>query len=328
LKISTLNRPSDHFVIASETTLFYFLALCVLAASNALAAGHSLKVMSFNVRFSYGGLDEAKTENNWADAEFPRRERVLRVIRDYEPDLLGVQEARNLQIVDLEQALPEYDFYGLGRDDGKKEGEYAGIYFRKDRFQRNDVGSFWLSDTPEKPGTTFYKAADAVPRMASWVKLCDKASCRQLVILNTHWDHISDEARRKSAKLIRLRLSSISHRLPTIVMGDLNVPEDAPAFKELLGGFSSPSPSGDVLRPSPRGRASDRTLLDSYRKLNPNPSPDEASYNDWQGTTAGSRIDFILHTRHFTPTAAEIVRTNYDGHWPSDHYPVTATLRW
>jgi endonuclease/exonuclease/phosphatase family metal-dependent hydrolase len=141
--------------------------------------------------------------------------------------------------------------------------------------------------------------------------------CRQFVVLNTHWDHISDEARVKSAALIRSRLTRWGNRLPVIVMGDLNAPEDTPATRTLLG----------LSSPSPKGRGSDYVLTDSYRKLYPAPSPDEASYNNWEGATTGSRIDFILHTHHFKPTAAAIVRTSYDGRWPSDHYPVTATLR-
>jgi endonuclease/exonuclease/phosphatase family metal-dependent hydrolase len=279
-------------------------------AANAMADGGPWKVMSFNIRYSHGGLDENKTENNWTDPKFPRRERVLRVIRDFMPDVLGVQEARHLQIVDLQRSLSDYDFYGIGRDDGKRGGEYAGIFYRKDQFQRIKEGSFWLSETPEKPGTTFFKAPKAVPRMASWVRLRDKPSNEEFVVLNTHWDHISDDARRKSAMLIRSRLSEICDGLPTIVMGDLNVPEDAPATRTLLGAADS----------------ADGLLIDAYRTLHPKPSPEEASFNGWEVKTAGSRIDFILHSRQFTPTAAEIVRTTYDGRLPSDHYPVTVTL--
>lgn len=287
------------------------LVTLTLLGTCAIAAGEPLKVMSFNVRFSNGGLDESKTENNWTDPNFPRRERVIRVIRDYVPDVLGVQEARHLQIVDLKEALPEYGFYGLGRDDGKTAGEYAGVFYRKHRFKRMKAGSFWLSDTPEKPGTTFYKAPNAVPRMASWVQLRDKPTDSEFVVLNTHWDHISDDARRKSAALIRSRLSEICEGLPVIVMGDLNVPEDAPATQTLLAADDS----------------ADDVLIDSFRKLHPKSSPEEASFNGWEAKTTGSRIDFILHSRHFTPTAAEIVRTTYDSRLPSDHCPVTATLR-
>ena len=306
--------------IYTRLTLCLWLLLFAVLPEASRPNSPELRVMSFNIRFSHGGLDEAKTENNWTDSKFPRRERVVRVIRDYKPDVLGVQEARDLQIVDLREVMPDYEFYGLGRDDGVKAGEYAGIFYRKDRFERLQEGSFWLSTTPEKPGTTFYTAPNAVPRMASWLILRDKPSGREFIVLNTHWDHISDEARRKSATLIRSRLEELSDQLPTIVMGDLNVPEDAPATKTLLGASSKPSPAGIG-----QGEGDD-ILIDSYRKLHPKPSPEEATYNDWQGTTAGSRIDFILHSEQFTPTAAGIVRTSYDGRLPSDHYPVTATL--
>jgi endonuclease/exonuclease/phosphatase family metal-dependent hydrolase len=292
-------------------SILFVASLAPAAASRAEPAGIELKVMSFNIRYSYGGLDEEKTENNWTDPKHPRRERVVRVIREYGPDVLGVQEARQPQIVDLREALPQYDFYGVGRDDGKTGGEFAGVFYRKDRFAQVGAGSFWLSATPEKPGTSFYLANDAVPRMASWVRLRDKRSASELVVLNTHWDHISAPARQESAKLIRDRLRSLADDVPAIVMGDLNGPEDSSEVIELLG-------------------AADRTgprLLDSYRELNPHRSAEEATFNGWAGTTAGSRIDFILHTRAFTPTAAEILRTNYGGRWPSDHYPVTATLR-
>jgi len=296
---------------ARRALSFTWLLLLVLLPEAARPNDPELRVMSFNIRYSHGGLDEAKTENNWTDAKFPRRERATRVIRDYKPDVLGVQEARDLQIVDLREALPGYEFYGLGRDDGKKGGEYAGIFYRKDRFDRVKEGSFWLSDTPEKPGTTFYKAPNAVSRMASWVHLRDKPSGQVFVVLNTHWDHISGSARRKSAKLIREQLAALSEQLPTIVMGDLNAPEESPAISTLVGATD----------------AAGGQFVDSYRKLNPKRTPNESTFNSWAGTLTGSRIDFILHSEQFTPTAAEIVRTSYDGRWPSDHYPVTATLR-
>jgi endonuclease/exonuclease/phosphatase family metal-dependent hydrolase len=203
--------------------------------------------------------------------------------------------------------LPEYEFHGVGRDDGKTGGEYAGIFYRKDRFARLDAGSFWLSDTPEKPGTSFYKVPDAVPRMASWVRLLEKQGDKDVVVFNTHWDHISEEARSKSAKLIRDHLRQLSAGDPTIVVGDCNATEDSPAIQALLRG--------------------EPPLIDSYRALVPKPSPEEATFGGWEGTRIGQRIDFILHTGDIKPNSAEIVRTNYSGLWPSDHYPVTATLR-
>jgi endonuclease/exonuclease/phosphatase family metal-dependent hydrolase len=275
----------------------------------------ALRVMSFNIRFSTVGKGEVASENNWADAKYPRRERAIRVIKENSPDLFGVQEARELQVRDLKKALPEYAYYGVGRDDGKEKGECSGVFYRKSRFVKNDSGSFWLSETPEKPGTSFYVAPKgapkACPRVASWVKLTDKESGCTFVLLNMHWDHISEMAREKSAALVRQRLASLGGNLPLIVMGDLNSQEDSAAVKELVGENDSTG----------------RKLADTFRELRPERSPKEASFNDWAGTVEGSRIDFILHTREFTPVAAEIVRTSYDGHWPSDHYPVIATLK-
>jgi endonuclease/exonuclease/phosphatase family metal-dependent hydrolase len=267
-----------------------------------------LRVMSFNIRFARDGHSEDAAENNWTDAKHPRRDRVIRVIRETKPDVLGVQEARDGQIEDLKKALPEYAFYGMGRDDGKTGGEFSGVYYRKDRFTLKDAGSFWLSATPDKAGTTF--SFNKLPRIASWVRLADDQSKREFVLLNMHWDHQDKSAHEKSAGLVLERLPAIAKDVPTIVMGDLNTTEDTPAYKALTG-----------------GDASNSKLVDSYRELHPKRSSDEASFGGWSGKQAGSRIDYILHTREFKPIAAEIDRTSYDGRWPSDHYPVTATLR-
>jgi endonuclease/exonuclease/phosphatase family metal-dependent hydrolase len=292
--------------------LSFVLACTGVLATIAQAATDAaeLRVMSFNIRFSKAGHSEAASENNWADAKHPRRERAIRVIQENSPDLVGVQEARESQVEDLKKALPEYAFYGIGRDDGETGGEFTGIYYRKARFTKHGAGSFWLSATPEKPGTSFYVAPKACARIASWVKLTDKESGRQFVLLNMHWDHISEPARQKSAALVRERLATLGGDLPLIVMGDLNAREDSPAVLELIGANDSIG----------------RKLVDSFRELHPERSPDESSFNDWKGTVKGSRIDFIFHTSEFKPVAAEIVRKSYDGHWPSDHYPVVATL--
>jgi endonuclease/exonuclease/phosphatase family metal-dependent hydrolase len=284
----------------------------ITAVVSARGETPDLKVMSFNVRYSTSGAGEKKAENNWSDPSHPRRERVIRVIQDFEPDLLDVQEARNHQIKDLQKALSDYDFYGIGRDDGKTAGEYSGIFYRRDRFRREDQGSFWLSETPATPGTTFRARRGSVPRIASWVKLVDQSTGREFLLLNMHWDNASEPARRKSAALVRKRLATLAKDRPAIVTGDLNAFEDTPALKTLINGDGEDAIS----------------LTDSFRYVHPVRRPDEATHHNWEGTTKGSRIDFILTTPEFEPTTAEIVRTTYDGLVPSDHYPVTATLRW
>jgi len=293
-------RPHQAFVICASL-VFGLLAFSARAEST------DVRVMSFNIRFAKAGHSEAAPENNWADPKHPRRERTIRVIRETMPDLLGVQEARDLQINDLKEALPEYEFYGVGRDDGKTGGEFSGIFFLKDRFIRRDAGSFWLSETPDQPGTTF--SFNKLPRIASWVRLVDNKSGREFVFLNMHWDHQDASAREKTGSLVHERLRTLAANMPAIVIGDLNSHEDTKAFTALIG------------------TDGDRKLSDSYRELHPERTKDEASFDDWHGTIKGSRIDFILHTDALKPVAAEIARTSYDGLWPSDHYPVTATLR-
>lgn len=279
---------------------------------NASAKAADLKLMSFNIRNSAHGGGEARSENNWSDPVHPRRERVLRVIGDCQPDVLGVQEAFANQVDFLKAGLPAYSCYGVGRDDGKSAGEQSAIFWRTDRFEKLDAGTFWMSDTPDAPGTSFDKKPGALPRIASWVKLRDKTSGREFLVLNTHWDHLPPNAvRLQSAQLIRERLPQLRGDLPAIVMGDFNSTEDSAEQQELSG---ANDPGGVQ-------------LIDSYREVHPDRQPNERSHHAFTGNTDGSRIDFIRHTKELQATAAEIVHTNYDGFWPSDHFPVTATLR-
>lgn len=295
------------------TALLWATGICFVLGTSAQSRAEpvDVKVMSFNVRYAQAGHSEDAAENNWDDSEHPRKTRAVRVIREFMPDLLGVQEAREGQIIDLRAALPEYEFYGIGRDDGKTAGEYSGVFYLKNRFKKVDQGSFWLSAEPEKPGTSFYTAPNAVPRIASWVILDDDKTGRRYLLLNSHWDHISGPAREQSAALIRKRVATLGRTLPTIVTGDFNSREDTPALAEMRGDHDQ---TGLQLR-------------DSYRVVHPKRTEDEASYNGWRMDTKGSRIDFILSTDDFAATGAEVVRTSYEGRLPSDHFPVTATLR-
>src|SRR5262245_55367266 len=170
-------RANRHFVERFHVrfSIIIVAALANISVWGMVVEAAELKLMSFNVRY-LNESGEDKAENDWNDRQHPRRERAIRVIQSFDPDILGVQEARHPQIKDLQGALSDYDFYGIGRDDGKTAGEYSGIFYRCDRFRRLGEGSFWLSATPEKPGTTFHTRPGAVPRIASWVKLKDVSS--------------------------------------------------------------------------------------------------------------------------------------------------------
>lgn len=262
-----------------------------------------LRVMSFNIRYGTAG----DGENSWP----LRRDLVIRTIRGFQPDLLGVQEALTFQCEFLQRELPGYGFHGVGRDDGQKEGEYCGIYYRQDRFELVDAGHFWLSETPSVPGSVSWDSS--LTRMLSWVVLRDReAGGREFVYANTHFDHRGQQARLESARLIRRRAAEILPQTPAILTGDFNTTEDGAPYAALV-----------------EGDAADRTrLIDAYRTVHPERQKNEATFGGWKLVPEGSRIDWILHSDHFTAVEAHIDQTNDGGRFPSDHYPVEAVLDW
>lgn len=289
------------------------IVLVLAALAPAAAAEVSLRTMSFNTRYA-GTADALFGENGWynfADASQARNLKAIQVVKDYAPDILGTQELLYFQLDDfsgatLDAGLTDYDYYGIGREDGVQQGEFAAIFYLRDRFTQLDSGTFWLSETPEVVGSK-YPGAGSI-RIASWVVLEDHASGQELFVLNTHFDNSSSAARSYAAGLIRDRLPSLAGDLPTLVMGDMNTTETSSVLSTLRG-------VGDPDFPE---------LEDAYRVVHPVKQSNEATFHNFTGSTGGSRIDFILNSDDFTPQDASIIRTSYDGKYPSDHYPVTA----
>jgi endonuclease/exonuclease/phosphatase family metal-dependent hydrolase len=254
-----------------------------------------LRVMTFNVRTSVA--------KDGADGWDNRKAFLAETVKTFDPDLLGVQEAMQAQADYLRQQLESYGFEGVARDDGKQAGEYSAIFYRKARFERLDGGTFWLSPTPEKPGLGWDAACI---RIVTWTRLKDRATGRSFAYFNTHWDHVGNVARVESAKLMRRRIAG--EAMPVLVTGDLNSGEESKQVRELLGG-------------APGAR-----LFNAYREMHPTKGPDEATFHEFSGKTAGSPIDYILYTAPFVVRKAAIDRTSRQGRYPSDHFPVTAIL--
>lgn len=258
-----------------------------------------LRVMSFNIRYGTA----ADGEDHWEK----RRELLFTTIEAFKPDLLGTQEVLAFQADELRKRLSGFGFVGAGRDDGKDKGEMTPIYFRADRFEKLGEGHFWLSEAPETRGSKGWDAA--LPRVASWVRLREKATRREFYFFNTHFDHRGQKARLESAKLVRKRLEALPGNSPIVVTGDFNSGEGSEPYKALVGGEGV-------------------KLIDSYRAVHPTRAKDEGTAHGFKGGRTGARIDWVLHTGHFAATAATIDHTNKAGRYPSDHYPVTAVLRW
>lgn len=181
-----------------------------------------LRCCTFNIRLKNDGDDKAGFGWN------VRRDRVANYIREKAIDVVGMQEVLHPQLLDLLERLPQYDYVGVGRADGKTRGEYSPIFFLKEKFEVLDKGNFWLSETPDVPGSKGWDAA--IERIASYAKLKDKATGKIFMAVNTHFDHVGVMARRESAKLIMKKIQEIVGNRPAVVTGDFNVTEDDEAY--------------------------------------------------------------------------------------------------
>lgn len=268
-----------------------FLPLLLFTATLASA---ELRLATFNIRM--GGADQG--DRAWPE----RKELVAETIRKINPELLGIQEAFNYQIKDLLKALPDYTSIGVGRDDGKDGGEFSPIFYRKTDFEVLDSGTFWLSETPQKPGSMSWQTA--CTRVCTWAKLKRKSTDDHLVLFNTHWDHRSQEARINSADLM-LKWVNKYPESQVILMGDFNATETNPAILKLTAaGFTN-----------------------CYLSLH-QAEEHRGTHHPWngKGSPAGT-IDHIFVSPKPKIQKAWIERHHNGPQWPSDHFPVTAVIQ-
>jgi endonuclease/exonuclease/phosphatase family metal-dependent hydrolase len=286
-----------HSFFRARRAAFSALLLTVLLAGCAATRLETntapFRVMSFNIRFDNPGDGE--------DAWPHRQEKAASMIRFHHADIAGLQEALKHQIEDLAERLPEYAWIGVGRDDGKDAGEFTPIFYRKARFDLLEHDTFWLSETPQVPGSKSWDAA--ITRIATWAVFGDRASGRRFLLLNTHFDHIGVEARGESARLIAERLEALAGNLPSIVMGDFNSTEDTNAY--------------DIMT----SRLKDAFYLSEH--------PNHGSSSSWNGFQAiepGRRIDYIFMDDRVRVLQHGILSETFDGRFPSDHLPVLAEV--
>ncbi len=296
---------------------FVFVLLLVLtlnlryatAASERPQAQADLVVMSFNIR--YGAANDG--ENSWDK----RKDLACDLVRRHAPDLVGLQEALRSQIDDLRAALPEYGEIGVAREDGKTKGEYSAILYRKDHFEVDESGTFWLSDTPETCGSITW--GNACTRVCTWARFLPKSG-QPFYLFNTHLDHVSQPAREKGIAQIMSRVNSRKHPDPFILTGDLNSGENSPVVRYLRGERDlEAAANGLAKNPVP--------LVDTFRVLHKD-AKDVGTAHGFKGGRAGNKIDYIFVQPGVEVFKAEILHDNKDNRYPSDHFPVTAAIRW
>jgi endonuclease/exonuclease/phosphatase family metal-dependent hydrolase len=225
---------------------------------------------------------------------------VVGLIQQYNPDVIGIQEALHPQLVEMMRKLPEYSYVGLGRDDGKEAGEFSAILFKSSRFGLLSSNTKWLSETPDVPGSKSWDAA--LPRIVTQARLYDKTSKSEIVIFNTHFDHQGLEARQHSAELLLEMIGearSISET-PIIVTGDFNAERSEKTYETLLLKY----------------------LFDT--------KPDDDKTGTYCGFEVGAMscktIDYIFGSAELTLNNYFVIRDNDGKFYPSDHLPVLVEL--
>ena len=268
-----------------------------------------LNLMSFNIRYENS---EDLESRSWPQRVIG----AVRMIQRQKPDIIGVQEALHGQTADLWASLPDYEFFGIGRDDGRQAGEYSGIFYQRDRFQPDpgDCGTFWLSDTPEQAGSMTW--GNGIPRVAAWLRLIDRASGRGFYVFNTHWDHKNQPSRERAALLIAKRIDSRKHSdEPVALIGDFNSIESNSGLIYLRGTRVSVAGSEQVW---------ENGLLDTYQSLHA-AEKNRRTLHFWTDTREGLvKVDHIFVSRGTRIVEADIVSS--DQPMVSDHFPVTARV--
>jgi len=292
------------------------LLLTVLLISGG-CSGQQKKISSREIKFSstLKGIVKAMTFNIRVDTILDgwnrwnnRKQIVVDTLADHAADVIGLQEALDFQVQQVQNALPQYTSYAVGRDDGRKKGESCAIFFRKDRFELVDSGTFWFSKTPFKPGSRDW--GNLPPRICSWVHLVEKGQDSGFYVYNLHLDNLSQNSRKKSVKLLAKQVAARKTNDPFIVMGDFNMELDNPAMMYLQKiGCQTPYPK----------------MVDAWQSVNTGKSA-TGTRHDFRGRLSGPKIDHIPLSENLKALEVNIDHRKVNGRYPSDHFPVIATI--
>jgi len=263
--------------------LFTFLLTFTLHAQD-------LSVMTYNIRLDWG-----TDENRWDN----RKELMVNQLKFYEPDFLGIQEGLPHQVKFLDSALADYNYIGVGREDGKAKGEFSAICYKK-QFKLLEGSTFWLSPTPEKPSVGWDAA---LPRICTYGLF--EGNGKQFWVFNTHFDHKGENARVESMKLILSKIKELNKKgLPVILMGDLNVTPDEQPIQEMK----------KVLKDS-------REIADKVH------GPD-ATFNGFEfDETPENRIDYIAVDDQVKVMKYAVLTDSFEQRYISDHFAVFCVVR-
>jgi endonuclease/exonuclease/phosphatase family metal-dependent hydrolase len=272
------------------------LLVFILLLAPATLFSQQMNIITYNIRYNNPG----DGVNAWPN----RIEMVSGLLRFHDPDIFGLQEALYGQINDVQKNLPEYEWFGVGRDDGEKAGEFSPIFFKKSKFILLKHGTFWLSETPEKPSKGWDAALN---RIVTWGKFQSKVTGKQFIVFNTHFDHRGVEARKKSAALIRNKIEEMTYNngLPAILTGDFNLTPDQEPISLIKKYLSD---ARDISQEPPYGPA--------------------GTFNGFKwDAPLNNRIDYIFVNGMVKVLNYAILTDSKEQRYPSDHLPVFAKVQ-
>ena len=274
----------------------FLLVASILCFSATAQEKNYLRVASYNLRYNNPG----DGENAWPN----RKDAVKSLIVFHDFDIFGTQEGLVGQLKDICE-LPDYNYIGVGRDDGVDSGEHSAIIYKKNRFELLLSGNFWLSTTPETPS----KGWDAIccNRICSWGKFRDTGSNREFYFFNVHFDHEGKTARIESGKLMVQKIKEIAGNYPVICTGDFNSTPETLQIQAM-----------QVL------------LNDSYMVSAIPPYGPEGTFNNFNPNSdfEDGRIDYIFTGKCFNVSKYAALTDRYENKYPSDHLPVIADINW
>lgn len=286
------------FLVSLKMRLIFFL-IAFSFLSDVYAQPIDLNILTYNIRYA----NKHDGENTWEK----RKEAVFLNIKKEKPSIFGLQEVLAEQLTDVKKEFPTYHSVGVGRDDGKNAGEFSPLFFDSLQFSLISSSTFWLSPTPEVCGSKGWDAA--CNRIVTWMRLKAKDSGKELFVFCTHFDHISELARRNSANLLLHAIDSLATDFPAIVLGDFNANPESEPYEILTGSSYS-------------FRMIDSKSISSRIK-----GPDMTFSGFEVGSIKGERIDYIFLKGEIHVELYTTINDNNGKYYPSDHLPVSASIK-
>lgn len=275
-----------------KKTIFLLCAVMSILS----AKSQTIDVISYNIR--YDNPDDVP--NNWDN----RKEFLISQLNFYRPDVFGIQEGLIHQVKQIDEGLPDYAYFGVGRDHGDERGEHTAIFYNTARVELLKQSTFWLSTTPEVPS----KGWDAaLPRTCTYGIFQNMSDGKKFMVFNTHFDHVGVKAREESSKLILQKIKELNtENYQVVVTGDFNLESDSPGVQVIL-----------------------TEMKDTYIAAGKNAFGPDGTFNGFQfDKPVERRIDYIFVSDEFEVLKSAILSDSKDTRYPSDHLPVFARLKY